>query len=210
MTIKGKFALPNNRKKIFNTITWFCVALGLFGIFGGIAGMVIWPPFAEIYSLGVGLFLLLPLSVCVWCISYLVLRFLPLHSKSALVKNMPAIITCVIAIGLIILIVGSVLVVKAEKEREEKVTNLRGEIYKLRSRTYMLEAKNPDNWTENETIEYITNFVVLTGLEWEIDQSFKPVFDAMEILVIGNLITILGIVAHLFRSKEQKLKLKNR
>ena len=108
-------------------------------------------------------------------------------------------IKLMIVIGLVLMILGSVLVIKNEAERESKVTELRGKVYVQRSSILEVEWKNPDNWTDDERIAYICYMTKVTALECEIDQSFKPVFDAVKILIAGNLITILGIVAYIFR-----------
>lgn len=58
-------------------------------------------------------------------------------------KKINLILKMVIIFGLIIIILGSILVVKTEKERDDKVTILRAEIYKLRGQVITLETKNP-------------------------------------------------------------------
>ena len=110
-------------------------------------------------------------------------------------------IKLMIVIGLVLMILGSVLVIKNEAERESKVTELRGKVYVQRSSILEVEWKNPDNWTDDEKTSYICYMLTVTALEYEIDQSFKPVFDAVKILIAGNLITILGIVAYIFRGR---------
>ncbi|MBU4205132.1 MAG: hypothetical protein L6265_10065 [Thermoplasmatales archaeon] len=190
--------LKNNRKKLFNIITWVCVVLSLIGIFVGIVGCITLSntmAFSGLFLIGV--------SVSAWFLSYPILRCLPhLPYKTIFLKNISSITKVVIVVGLVIMILGSVLVVENEMEREKKVTELRREIYVQRSSILVLEGKNPDNLTYDERISYICYMLNVTALEYEIDHSFKPVFDAVKILIAGNLITNLGIVAYIFRGRK--------
>lgn len=181
-----------------NIITWVCAVFGLICVSVMITGCYTRSN-TMFFS---GLFLMV-VSVSAWFLSYPILRCLPYRPyKTIFLKNISSITKVVIVVGLVLMIIGSVLVVMNEIERENKVNELRAKIYIQRSSILALEGKNPDNWTYDEKISYICYMLNVTAIESEIDQSFKPVFDAMKILIAGNLITNLGIVAYIFRGSK--------
>ena len=104
------------------------------------------------------------------------------------------IVSVIVAIGLILVILGGVLFIVREKERQDLADERSHRMYDELQIIDELHNKGSHNWTDEDKVQFTASTVTMFGEEVEINyKDFEPVYQAQVIMIIGIIISLVGL-----------------